>query len=73
MNIDVDGNISSVAFNGYTYTNIIAQGNFIKKLFSGTASIDDPNIKIDTLTGSINFSRTNPEFNLNAEVSTAKS
>ncbi len=68
VDIGIDGNISRVGFNGYAYTNIIAHGNFKKKLFSGSASIDDPNIKIDTLTGSINFSRTDPEFNLNASV-----
>nr|MDQ6890728.1 hypothetical protein [Bacteroidota bacterium] len=44
-------------------------GNFVKKLFSGTASIDDPNIKIDTLSGSVNFSKKDPELNLNANVS----
>ncbi|MEP6950214.1 MAG: translocation/assembly module TamB domain-containing protein [Ginsengibacter sp.] len=69
VDIGIDGNISRVGFNGYNYTNIIAHGNFIKKLFSGTASINDPNIKIDTLTGSINFSKNNPEFNLDADVS----
>jgi TamB, inner membrane protein subunit of TAM complex len=68
VNINIDGNIASVVFNGYPYTNIITHGNFTKKLFTGTASIDDPNIKIDTLTGSLNFSRTDPEFNLNASV-----
>ncbi|MGH2564336.1 MAG: hypothetical protein ACRDE5_07475, partial [Ginsengibacter sp.] len=68
VDIGIDGSISRVNFNGYAYTNIIAHGNFKKKLFSGTASIADPNIKIDTLTGSINFSRTNPEFDLNASV-----
>ncbi|MEO6220545.1 MAG: translocation/assembly module TamB domain-containing protein [Ginsengibacter sp.] len=68
INIGVDGNISRVVFNGYSYSNIIAHGNFVRKLFSGTASINDPNIKIDTLTGSINFSKTDPEFKLDANV-----
>ncbi|MEP7251015.1 MAG: translocation/assembly module TamB domain-containing protein [Ginsengibacter sp.] len=68
VNIGVDGNIRRVDFNGYPYSNIIAHGNFVKRLFSGTASINDPNIKIDTLTGSINFSRADPEFDLNANV-----
>jgi hypothetical protein len=68
VDIGIDGNISRVAFKGYAYTNIIMHGNFIKKLFSGTASINDPNIKIDTLAGSVNFSKSNPQFNLNADV-----
>ena len=68
VSIDIDGNVSRVVFNGYPYSNIIAHGTFMKKLFSGTASINDPNIKIDTLTGSINLSKSNPEFNVNANV-----
>ncbi len=69
VDIGIDGSISRVAFKGYTYTHIIAHGNFRKKLFSGTASIHDPNIRIDTLTGSINFSKTDPQFSLDADVS----
>ena len=69
MDIGIDGNISRVAFNAYSYTNIITHGYFRKKLFSGTASINDPNIRIDTLEGSINFSKINPQFNLDAHVS----
>jgi len=68
MNIDLDGTASRLAFNGYVYTNIIAHGNVKKDMFSGSASIDDPNIGIDTLNGYINFSRLHPEFNLNANV-----
>ncbi len=68
VNIDIDGNIKRVVFNGYPYSNIIAHGNFVKKLFSGTASIHDPNVKIDTLTGSINFSKSDPVFDLRANV-----
>jgi hypothetical protein len=69
VNIGIDGNISKIDFNGYTYTNITAHGDFKNKLFTGTGSINDPHIKIDTLVGSINFSKSNPEFDLEANVS----
>ncbi len=68
VNIGIDGNIRRVVFNGYPYSNIIAHGNFEKKIFSGAGSINDPNVKIDTLTGTINFSKSDPEFRLNANV-----
>jgi hypothetical protein len=68
VDIGIDGNISKVDFKGYTYTNIITHGDFNNKLFSGDASINDPNIRIDTLQGSINFSKSDPQFNLNADV-----
>jgi hypothetical protein len=68
VDIGIDGNISKIEFNGYPYTNIITHGTFKNKLFSGTGSINDPHIAIDTLVGSINFSKSNPEFNLEANV-----
>ncbi len=66
--IGIDGVIGKVDFNGYTYTNIIAHGDFQKNLFSGSASIHDENIEIDTLNGSINFSKSDPRVNLTADV-----
>lgn len=69
LELGIDGEISKMEFNNYSYTNIIAHGNITKKLFTGSASINDPHLKIDTLVGSINFSKTNPEFDLDAVVS----
>ncbi len=69
MDLGIDGVISQLSFNNYTYKNIIAHGDLKKQLFSGSASIDDENVKIDTLVGSINFSHKDPEFNLEATVS----
>ncbi len=66
--IGIDGAIGKIDFNGYTYTNIIAHGDFQKNLFSGTGSIHDENIQIDTLNGSINFSKSDPRVNLTADV-----
>jgi hypothetical protein len=68
IDIDVDGNISKIEYNGYVYTNIITHGEFKNKLFTGSGSINDPHIVIDTLVGSINFSNANPEFNFEANV-----
>ncbi len=68
MDVGIDGNISKLEFNNYAYTNIIAHGDLKKYLFTGSASINDPHIQIDTLEGSINFSKKNPAFNLDANV-----
>ena len=68
IDLGIDGTISKITFNNYTYTNINAHGDFKNKLFTGVASINDENIKIDTLAGSINFSKKNPQFNLEADV-----
>lgn len=64
-----DGNIKSVQYQDYDYQNLMVKGNFEKKLFSGFASIDDPNLKIDQLTGTINFNNAEPEFDFDAILS----
>ncbi len=69
LDIAVDGFIRQVEFNRYNYQNIIAKGKFKNKLFTGFVSIDDPNLKIDGLLGSINFKPEEPEFNFEADVS----
>lgn len=70
MDITINGTIHKIQFNGYDYTNIIAHGNIKKDVFSGSASINDPNIRIDTLIGTINFSRDHPFFNFDADILT---
>jgi hypothetical protein len=68
VEVTVDGNIKKVQYNGYDYTNIITHGEFRNNLFRGSASINDPHIVIDTLVGSINFSKSDPKFDLEANV-----
>ena len=67
----VDGTVNAVAFNGYNYQNIILNGAFEKKLFTGHLSINDPNLKISSLDGSLNLLDKNPGFNLQAKVEKA--
>lgn len=58
-----DGNVKNVEYNGYNYQNITLNGSFKKKLFNGIASIHDPNLAVDTLTGTIDFNSQEPQFN----------
>jgi hypothetical protein len=51
-----DGNIRSIDFAGYTYQNITIKGDIGKNLFNGAASINDPNLMLNDLKGSIDFS-----------------
>ncbi len=70
VNISIDGRIQKIEYNGYPYSDITAHGDIRKDVFSGTASIRDPNARIDTLVGTINFSKKSPFFNFDAEVLT---
>ncbi len=69
INLLIDGTINRIQFNNYNFQNIVAKGNFRNNLFEGAGSIDDPNLRVDGLIGSINFSAKNPRFNLDADVS----
>lgn len=70
MDLSIDGTIQRLEYNGYPYTQINAHGDIKKQVFSGSASINDPNIRIDTLVGTIQFSKKNPFFNFYADVQT---
>ncbi len=61
-----DGKINQLVFSGYNYQNITVKGGLEKKLFKGYVSIDDPNLKIDNLLGTINFNEKIPEFKVEA-------
>ncbi len=66
-----DGNIRSVEFGKYQYQNITIKGDFAKNLFKGTASINDPNLILADLQGSIDFSKKQPQFNFDADLTKA--
>jgi hypothetical protein len=68
---NVEGNIDFIEAGNYTYRNIAINGNFKNKLFSGKASINDENLHISSLDGSINFLDKTPGFKLVAKVEEA--
>lgn len=68
VDVTLDGTIRQIEFNKYNYQNIIAKGNFKNKVFKGAVSINDPNVKIDGLNGTIDLSTNVPQFNFDANV-----
>jgi hypothetical protein len=66
-----DGNFREFEFNRYRYQNITVKGNFKNKLFSGTGSMNDPNLSFNDLTGTINFNGAAPQFNFDATLNKA--
>ena len=66
-----DGNIRSLEFSGYKYQNITIKGDLGKNLFNGVASINDPNLILNDLKGSIDFSGAQPKFNFDADLAKA--
>ncbi len=70
LNANFDGNIRSVGFSGYDYQNIVIKGDFHKSLFNGQLSINDPNLKLEYLKGTIDLSGKSPQFAFDADLTT---
>ncbi|MES2429325.1 MAG: translocation/assembly module TamB domain-containing protein [Bacteroidota bacterium] len=68
---NLDGKVSSIDFGNYTYHNISVKGDFGKKIFNGFASIDDPNLKLENLQGTIDLSQKIPQINFDVYVEKA--
>ena len=71
LNANFDGNISSITFMGYPYQNIKLNGDFEKRLFNGTVSVNDPNLQLDYLKGTIDLNKEDPQFNFDANLTKA--
>lgn len=68
LNANFNGEVQQLEFNGYNYSNISIAGNFEKKLFKGHLSINDPNINIRALEGTLSLSGKEINFNLDADL-----
>lgn len=68
LNANFDGSISQIEFNGYNYRNLFINGNFSKNLFTGHLTMDDPNLKINKMDGSLSLSGKEIAFNLEADL-----
>jgi len=67
LSATLDGTISSLEFNHYTYQNIQVNGAVAKKKFNGELLADDPNLAAH-LNGLIDFTGVQPKFDFQAEV-----
>ena len=67
MNANFIGNISAVKYNDYTYHNIMVNGDFQRKLFSGQIDIADDNLEM-AFNGLLDFSKPKRKLDFYAEV-----
>lgn len=68
LNTDFKGTVRRIEFSGYNYQNIVLNGKFIKNIFSGKLDMDDPNLKINNLNGSVSLLGDTSKFNFNADI-----
>ena len=71
LNVDFDGKVQQVGFSGYNYRNITLNGKFVKSLFTGQLDIDDPNLKVKDLNGSVSLLGDSTKFNFTADLQKA--
>lgn len=69
LNADLEGEISSFSFNGYTYKDIFINGLYQKNKFSGEIDINDQHIAAN-FNGLVNIADSIPIFNFQANIDT---
>ncbi len=70
LNAQLDGDVQSLEFNGYTYHNVNVKGKVAKRLFNGEITSNDPNLDA-SLNGLIDFGKNIPEFDFDATIAKA--
>ncbi len=71
LNADFAGKIHRIEFSNYTYQNITVDGTFIKKQFKGQLDINDPNLVINNLNGTITLLGDTTRYDFNADLQKA--
>ena len=71
LDITFDGKVHKVEYSGYTYQNITMNGKFLRTLFTGQLDINDPNLKVSNLNGSVNLLGDTTTFNFDADLQKA--
>ncbi len=65
-----EGAVNSISYSGYTYTNILLNGNFESPFFKGKLAIDDPNLKLN-FDGIIDLNKTENKYDFNTQIEQA--
>lgn len=63
----IEGNVTTLDFNGYTYSNIEASGVFQKKAFAGILNINDSNFNFKSNV-ELDLSKAEPSFNIIGDI-----
>lgn len=71
LKADFTGKVHRLEFSNYTYQNITLDGTFIRKQFKGQLDINDPNLVINNLMGTITLLGDTTKFNFNADLQKA--
>lgn len=71
LDANLKGNINQIILKGYEYNNILIEGNFKDKIFSGLMEVIDENIAFD-FNGFIDLSKKTPTYHFISNIENAK-
>jgi hypothetical protein len=66
----LEGNITSIEFNNYKYSNIVIEGNVAKQIFKGKLVVKDENLDFDFI-GKVDFTKKLPSLDFVSTVNKA--
>ena len=61
------GNVFKIKYNGYTYKNVVVNGNFVKPIFKGQVTVNDPNLLLD-FDGIVDLSKKSNTYDFKAKI-----
>ena len=70
LNTKINGKVSKLDFNNYSYSNIEVNGNFKMPIYQGKVSVADPNLNM-TFDGLIDWSKKENRFDFNIAIDNA--
>jgi hypothetical protein len=70
LNTSIEGKVSQINYNNYTYNNIDLTGNFEKGLYKGAINVNDPNLKLN-YDGLVDLSKKESSYDFHINVQNA--
>lgn len=67
LDTKMSGKVSKFTYNGYTYSNVIANGKFKSPVFEGKVNVNDPNLFLD-FDGKVDLSKRENIYDFHAKV-----
>lgn len=70
LNTSIEGVVSQINYNNYTYSNVTLNGNFNKGFYKGMVSVNDPNLKMH-FDGLVDLSKKQSRYDFHINVENA--
>lgn len=62
-----EGNVFKIKYNGYEYKNVVVNGVFVKPIFKGQVTVNDPNLLMD-FNGTVDLSKKSNHYDFDTKI-----